>query len=241
MPTPTQAPLPQRLIIRPWPKMIFLWPTLLMCLMMGLANMTDTNWENVWGGMFLVVLGLNLMVITFDFPRGTSLTLAITGVAAVLLLFLLNQSFGIIQPIQHWFATRQIHASNHFYFAFFFVLVVLFIGMFIVTRFDYWELTANEIIHHHGVLGDVERFTTAGLKLNKEISDIFEYILAGSGRLILLIANQARPVVLDNILNIAKVEQVADRILDARVVRIDTGGGPPDHAHTDAARITEDS
>ena len=34
--------------------------------------------------------------------------------------------------------------------------------------------TPNELVHHHGLLSDVERFSTAGLTLNKEIADVFE-------------------------------------------------------------------
>ena len=43
----------------------------------------------------------------------------------------------------------------------------------------------NEILHHHGPLSDLERFPTMNLKFDKEIPDVLEYALLGSGRLVL--------------------------------------------------------
>lgn len=217
--------VPTKLTIRAWPKMIFLWPTALLSLFMALANYFAPDWQNVWGGAFLCVLGLNLLVLTFEFPRATSLTLALGGAALVLLLLLLNHSFAVIGPLEEFFVNRNVHASTEFYVFFLMLLIGLFAGMFAMTRFDYWELTANELVHHHGLLGDIERFSTAGLKLNKEISDVFEYILAGSGRVIMILPGNPRPIVLENVLGISKVAAVSDRILDARVVRLETPGG----------------
>ena len=116
------------------------------------------------------------------------------------LLLLIQQLPEQILPLKHFLSNLDLVASWQFYLAIFIMYVVLLIGMYGVTRFDYWELSPNEIIHHHGVLGDVERFSTAGLKLNKEIHDIFEYLLAGAGRIILVIPGQLRPVILDNVL-----------------------------------------
>ncbi|MFO0944899.1 MAG: hypothetical protein U1D30_02965 [Planctomycetota bacterium] len=213
--------VPTKLTIRAWPKMIFLWPTAVLSLFMALANYFAPDWQNVWGGAFLCVFGLNLLVLTFEFPRATSLTLAMGGAALVLLLLLLNHSFSVIDPLEDFFVNRNIHASTEFYVFFLILLVGLFVGMFAMTRFDYWELTANELVHHHGLLGDIERFSTAGLKLNKEISDVFEYVLAGAGRVIMILPGNPRPIILENVLGIGKVGALSDRILDARVVRIE--------------------
>jgi hypothetical protein len=218
--------------------MIFFWPTVLMSLLMGLLNQVFPDSRDVWGGAFLVVFGLNLMVLTFEFPRGTSLTIAFVTVALVLGLILINQKMEIIKPLQQFLANREISASNEFYFFLFLIYLALFIGMYVVTRFDYWELTANELIHHHGLLGDVERFSTAGLKLNKEISDIFEYLLAGAGRIIMQIPGNPRPIILENVLAITRIEKMADRVLDARVVRLESPAGEP-KVDDDRARLRE--
>jgi hypothetical protein len=104
-------------------------------------------------------------------------------------------------------------------------MFVLFTGMYIITRFDYWELSSNELVHHQGMLGDVERFTTAGLKLNSELGDVFEYVLWGAGRIVMTPAGSQRPIILDNVPNITGVTRAADNILGYRTVRFE--GGPP--------------
>jgi hypothetical protein len=231
--------VPQKLLIRPWPKMIFLWPTAIVTLFMAFANSMWVDQRHIWGGAFLLIFAINLCVLTFEFPRATSLTLAMGVLAVVLLLLLLNHSFDVIRPLKVFFVNRDIYASTEFYWVFFCLLMLLFIGMFAITRFEYWELTPNEIIHHHGILGDSERFSTAGLKINKEISDVFEYVLCGAGRMTLLIPNVARPVVLDNILNIGRIETLSDQILNARVVRIEGPGGPSEEDHPMSAPVRE--
>jgi hypothetical protein len=208
------------LVIRSWPKLIFMWPTALVALTVGMLTMAMPTWEYVWGGIFLTCIALNLVVITFDFPRSTSLTIFVAVVMVVLAMVLLNQTFAIIGPLHGWLSGLEISATRDFYLGIFIVIMLLFVGMAIVTRFDYWELTSNELIHHTGLLGNVERFSTAGLKLNTELHDVFEYLLAGAGRIIINIPGQPRPVVLDNVLRISHLLNRSKELLSQRVVRV---------------------
>ncbi len=216
------------LVIRSWPKLIFMWPTAAISLLMGLFMMMMPDWANVWGAVYLITFALNLVVITFDFPRSTSLTIFVAIVTVVLGMILLNQKFAIIAPLQGWLASLEVGATRDFYFIITTIMLLLFAGMVIVTRFDYWELTSNELIHHTGLLGDVERFSTAGLKLNTEIHDVFEYLLAGAGRIIMNIPGNPRPVVLDNVLRISYLLQQSKEILSRRVVQVSSSETPED-------------
>jgi hypothetical protein len=216
------------LVIRSWPKLIFMWPTAAISLLMGLFMMMMPDWANVWGAVYLITFALNLVVITFDFPRSTSLTIFVAIVTVVLGMILLNQQFAIIAPLQGWLASLEVGATRDFYFIITTIMLLLFAGMVIVTRFDYWELTSNELIHHTGLLGDVERFSTAGLKLNTEIHDVFEYLLAGAGRIIMNIPGNPRPVVLDNVLRISYLLQQSKEILSRRVVQVSSSETPED-------------
>lgn len=211
---------PEVIIIRSWPKMIFLWPITLMALACALCATFAPGWDNIAGAAFLVCVALNMAVLTFDFPRSTSLTVFIFAIALVLALVLINQKYGIVEPLQTWLKSLEIRATRDFYFTIFIVLFVLYLGMMIVSRFDYWELTSNELIHHSGLLGDVERFSTAGLKLNTEINDIFEFVLAGSGRIVMNIAGNSRPIVLENVLFISSLRNASNRMLSHRVVEV---------------------
>ena len=64
--------IPDKIILRAWPKMLFLWPSALAALASGigtsLSGEMNIRWE-FWGTLFLVVFALNLMIITFEFPR----------------------------------------------------------------------------------------------------------------------------------------------------------------------------
>lgn len=208
------------LVIRSWPKMIFLWPTAMVALVAGIVTGLSGGWDETFGHIFVVCFFLNLAVLTFDFPRSTSLTIFITVITLGLGVVLLNQQFGIIEPLQQWLASLDVNASPEFYISIFASMLILYIGMAIVTRFDYWELTSNELIHHTGLLGDVERFSTAGLKLNTELNDVFEYVLAGAGRIIINIPGQQRPYVLDNVLRINRVLSVSQELLSRRIVEV---------------------
>jgi hypothetical protein len=218
--TPTPS-VPSTFVFRSWPKMVFLWPTAIICLAMGLATQFADKYSIWWGGIFMIVFGINLLVLTFDFPRTTSLTFTATIIAVVLGLVLLNQYVKVIPALERFFSSLQISASPHFYYTFFAIMLLLFLGMYVITRFDYWELSSNELIHHRGFLGDVERFTTAGLKLNSELADVFEFFLWGSGTIVMSPQGSPRPIVLENVPNIKTVTKRVDQILEARKVRFE--------------------
>lgn len=226
-----QKAVPETIIIRTWPKLIFMWPTAVLSLVVGLLQWFVPGWENALGAAFLVCLALNMIVLSFDFPRSTSLTVFISVAAVILGLVLLNQQFAIIGPLKNWLGSLRLHASRDFYLSIAVAMGLMYAVMAFVTRFDYWELTSNELIHRTGLLGDVERFSTAGLKLNTEIRDVFEYILAGAGRVIMNIPGNPRPIVLDNVLMIRKLMDESKELLSRRIVQVQGKDGHPDHHH----------
>jgi hypothetical protein len=72
---------------------------------------------------------------------------------------------------------------------------------------------SNEIIHHHGILGGIERLPAPGVRLEKDITDVFEYLLLRSGRLVITPAGESRAIILDNVPNINHVEDGVKAIL----------------------------
>lgn len=221
-----------RLFFRSWPKMFFLYPSAIACLVFALLTQFTSSgeskdyYQNLAGGVFLAILFFNYLVITFEFPRGAWL-ISVLGVGiGGLLLILLNQHFNIVGPVKNFIDWCNFSASPGFFTTFFVIYAVLFSVMWFTTRFDYWELTPNELVHHTGLFGDVQRFTTERLKFTKEIQDVFEFFLGGAGRIILVIENEPRPVILDNVLSIKHVEAEFNRICDARLVRVISDGSP---------------
>ena len=80
-----------------------------------------------------------------------------------------------------------------FYFTMFGLFTLIYLIVFIKTRFDYWEFRYNEVIHRRGVFADIKRYSTEDLRWFKEIPDVLERILAGSGRMILTTPARAAP------------------------------------------------
>ena len=100
------------------------------------------------------------------------------------------------------------------------MLGLIYVGVFINIRFDYWEVRPNELLHHHGFLSSLERYSAPNLRISKEIDDVFEYMLLRCGRLILHPSNEPRAFVLDNVLGIDRKEAAITKMLGALQVQI---------------------
>ncbi len=72
-------------------------------------------------------------------------------------------------------------------------------------------------------MGDVHRYPTRGLRLKKEITDVLEHILLRSGTLVMMPVGVERPIVLENVIGLNKVEDKIQRLLGTTKVRIDDG------------------
>ena len=207
-----------------YPKVVFLYPLFLVSLVAAI-------WVNVVGGqnantelvtvIWLCTFALNLAVMSFDFPRTTSLTLFCALFGAAMGLLLLYQ----VRP--EWFpgvfdfvGRLKPFASGAFYWCITGVLAALFLTVFINRRFDYWEVRPNELLHHHGVLSNLKRYSAPNLQIEKEIDDVFEYALLRSGTLILHPRNEPRSIVLENVPNITRKEAEITRMLSALQVSV---------------------
>jgi hypothetical protein len=222
--------IPTKLTLREWPKMLFLWPAALAALVAGIGTLltvdTPTRGE-FWGTLFLVIFAINLVIVTFEFPRSTSLTLVLAFVALAWILVEINRRYNIIAPLAEFMESLELIAMPDFYFAVVAIYAVLLISMFIMTRFSYWEITNNELIHHKGLMQDVERFSTDGLQYSKQITDFFEYVIGRSGRLVMQTPAVEEPIVLDNVIGINRVANTLDRLLEAHRVVVSDDGAPP--------------
>ncbi|MEZ6058695.1 MAG: hypothetical protein R3C01_18490 [Planctomycetaceae bacterium] len=235
-PAPDALAAPKRdsvesVILVSYPKIVFLWPTYLVSIVAaiymhvatGSARLTVEAGMGGWaiGWTFLILLSLNLVVISFDFPRTTSLTLFFVCVALGLGGALLVVYFPEFLPtIRAYILSVEPVANATFYYIFAAVMTFIYLGVAINRKFDYWEVRPNELLHHHGFLSDLERFSAPNLRIDKEINDIFEYILLGSGRLTLHSSNEKRAIVLDNVMWISQKEKRITRLLGALQVQV---------------------
>ena len=225
--------VPERIFLVPHPKIIFLYPTYLVSLIAGIILMIigdvtadSHSWvlttHTVLTWLFLGVLAINLVIFSFDFPRTTSFTLFFFIAASVLGIILFLQYYPQWLPIVGDLL-KSLHprANSTFFNMFSLLMTGIYIAVFVNLQFDYWEARPNELLHHHGMWSDLQRFPAPNLRIEKELNDVFEYILLGSGRLVLHFSND-RPVVLENVLLINRKERALTKMLSALQVQVRT-------------------
>ena len=218
-----------RVFLVPYPNVVFLYPTLIAALVSAIG-MTIWGEESVAAGsrvpfalsiFFLGILTINLIVLTVDFPRATALTLFFIVCTVALGVVLLGTFFPDMIPwIKALFGGLHPLANASFFWIIAVALLVMLITVKIGVQFDYWEVRQNELLHHHGLLSDLKRFSAPNLRIDKEVNDVFEYLLLGSGRLILQPSGERRAIILDNVLFISSKEAAITKMLGALQVQV---------------------
>ena len=215
---------PASVIIRPWPKVVFLYPIFLVSTAFWLISVLGGTPANAalptnvpWmGNVFVLVTFLNFLVFAFDFSRIKSITILFGVVAAG---FALVQ-FDVLDWLNSAIGEIDIQMNSWFYGTFSVMMGAILLLVLINTRFNYYEVNHREILHHHGYLGDVTRMPTTGLRLNKEIYDLMEYLLLRSGRLIFYPSTSREAIVIDNVLNVNRIEDRIKDLLSVVAVRM---------------------
>ncbi len=226
--TKPEEKTPEKIFLISYPKILFLYPVFICSLVAAIWTsflekpLAEENVSAVVvATLFLGVLAVNLVILSFDFPRTTSLTLFFF-LAAVVMGFVLwvRLQPGVLPTLTALLAGFHPLANATFYWTIAATLGVIFVLVFIVVRFDYWEVRPNELLHHHGFLANMERVYAPSLRIDKEIGDVFEYLLLRSGRLILHPSDDRRSIILDNVPFINKKEEAITRMLGALQVQL---------------------
>jgi len=234
-PSPETGSLDEtRVIVRSYPKVVYLYLTWIASLVCGLLHPAveaidaggavrfsadDVTMAFALGRLWLGIFVFNLLVISFEFSRIRSVAIAMFVIAFVFA----GIQFGFLDPVKNFLGGLELLMTKGFYYSMAAVFSIIYLLVFINTRFSYWEIQPNEIMHHHGFLGDVHRYPTRGLRMKKEITDVLEYILLRAGTLVLDPQGEARPIVLENVINLNKVEDKIQRLLGTLKVRLDKG------------------
>ena len=226
---------PSRVLLVSYPKIVFLYPTVVVSLAAAIylsfvrqpLDATNTA-AIVLSVVFLGVWAMNLVVLAFDFPRASSLSLLFLFIMVVMGCVLLS----VLRPEVLPYVAGQLRtfhplANASFHWTFSISLGLAMFGAIIVARFDCWEARANELLHHQGLWGDLDRFPAPGARVDKEISDVFEYLLLQSGRLILHITSERSAVVLNNVPFIKRKEKILTRLLGTLQVDVRPEGKEP--------------
>lgn len=212
----------ERVIVRAFPKIVVLYPTVLAAIVCGFVTFFFPTISQRVGEIFIIILFFNAIIMAFEFPRLTAVSVFLLLLAVVLGLFLAERYIRVFASLRQLYDLIQIEANASFYWFFAAIFIFVYLVNWIVSRFECWEVTPNELLHHHGPFGDLERFPSPNLKLTKEIPDIFEFLLLRSGRLVFFPTNERRAIVLENVMRVNTVEQKIKHLLSAMEVRLDT-------------------
>ena len=126
--TPAAA---ESVIIRPWPKIVFLYPTFIVSTIFFLLSWLELVNSSTLGNIFMAVLLLNLLVFSFDFSRIKSITIVIGAIATVLLVLWLDNKWEITNFMGRVVDSIDIQMNAAFYgflsagLAFFLMLVFI--------------------------------------------------------------------------------------------------------------------
>ena len=66
----------------------------------------------------------------------------------------------------------------------------------------------------------MRRFPSPNLKMTKEITDVFEFVLLGAGKIVLYPAGERQSIVLDHVLGVNRSEKHIQDLLSALSVEI---------------------
>lgn len=209
---------PTSVKIRSYSDVIYLYPSFIMAIVCGLwvtlGEPTPAE-PGLSGVVFTFLFFFNLSVIAFDYTRLTSIIVLLL----VVIVGLLAAIFPAVGDVLQNFMDQPLFMNATFYWVWAALLAVILGLVWIKARIDYWEIKNQELLHHHGLLGDVERWPAPNMRITKEINDVMEYALLRAGRLVLIPARETKALVIKNVPGINRIETEMQEILSTlRVV-----------------------
>ena len=225
-----------KVVVRGYPKSIYLWPSMVAGFMIFLidyilrttssgpyGSVGDANAFNSYlASIWLVILLFNLIIISFDFSLGKTFTIFVT-IALVALIYIVGKDalfpngLDILPSFKNILVQMDIGASPNFYLVVSFMLFFIFTATFLVARFNYWEFESNRIIHHRGVFEREESFSAQNSRVITSTDDIFERMLFRAGT-IHIIDPEKKLHIIENVYNaVGKDKQIQDVLSVVRV------------------------
>ncbi|MCC6574111.1 MAG: hypothetical protein IT462_09985 [Planctomycetes bacterium] len=222
-----------RIVIHPYSKIMTMWPLVLMSVVFYFLGggwwAVNRDAEalvspSALGWWWLILFFFSMLVQTFDFGRTNFLaTVSLIAVALMgLWIWDLQSPANIYGDIYAFLRAQQVQLHPNFYLIMAAGFAVLFLFALVASRFNYWVLEPNRLMHKHGLLGDERQYATMNMTVEKEIPDVFEYIVFRSGRLVFkpgVGADSHKVLVLDNVFNISKVESRVREFLG--IIKVD--------------------
>ncbi len=208
-PQPPPEEAPETVRITSYPKIIFLWPTWVLSFVLWLISMfnysliiDNASIEWLWIGIF----ALNIFIIAFEFGSSKFLLLIALLLGVIVMLILL--------PIY----LPPLNLSQEFYLVYAVIFTVVYGFLWLSRRFNYLEVTAQQISYHQGVMADERRYPAPDCHFEKKTEDMFERIFPPFCAK-LIMKHKGEPVeVLDCVPNInGRLDKIKDILEELRV------------------------
>ncbi|MFX1327560.1 MAG: hypothetical protein ACFE91_05380 [Promethearchaeota archaeon] len=200
---------PEEIYLRSYPKVIFFWPLLITSFVLWMIQ-AFIEPSSLLGYIWFIVFFVNIFVTAFDFSSTKFFVLILAIVIIVLILvFLVLPNFAV--DITGW--ELNLGMPYEFYMLMSAILAIILLIVVISTRFEYYKIERNEIIHKAGIFSSAERFPVKSLRFKKEIPDVFEFFMLRAGKLTIMPGKADEVMILNTVLNINKREDQLDWLL----------------------------
>lgn len=216
----------QMIIIRSHFKSIYLIPMAIISAVLGIFAATMDSASSGHSTLGLIWIGcfcLYMNMFIFEWTRAWTFALVLSVVVLVLLGMVLNDDtdFPVWGTLENWLRDLNITFSTatYWFFAIFFSLCALI--SYIRTRLNYIVVESNEIqLYRNALFGDRERISMLNPRVEVRVPDMLEYFhpFYGAGQIIIHAPD--RSIVLDNVLNIRRLERATDRLGSSLSVRL---------------------
>lgn len=165
--------IPSIVHVTSYPKIIFLWPTWvaswifwIVSMIMDPASYAALTWLPwVW----VIILTFNLFVVAFEFAAGKFL--------AILILIFVFVTLVITNVIPLYIVPPPLPIPSLLYLVLSIIFTIIYGLLWISRRFNYLEITHQQVSYHVGILADERRYPAPGCHFEKKTEDVFERIM----------------------------------------------------------------
>jgi hypothetical protein len=210
----------QMVIIRSHFKSIYLIPMALLSVVLAVfsAHFGDGHpRQEVLGLIWVAAFAFYMNIFVFEWSRAWTFGALGFGAALGMVFYLLEWWGGIGNFFRD--IGIKFNAPAYWFFAAFFGLCALI--SVIRTRMNYVVVESNEVqIYRNAMFGDRERISMLNPRVEVRVPDMLEYFhpFYSAGQIIIHAPN--RSIVLDNVLQIRRIERATDRIGSSLSVRV---------------------
>lgn len=167
--------IPEKVRVTSYPKIIYLWPTMLISFILWLYAIigsvpVETAMHQTIGWIWMGVFIFNIFVITFEFSAGKFLVI-------LALLFALLIAVLVIPELQVSIWLPNLGMTRDFYLVTTLIMAIVFGLLWLSRRFNYLEITHQQISYHVGIFADERRYPAPGCHFEKRTEDVFERVM----------------------------------------------------------------